>query len=148
MTMRMKTESTDMPPPIELRAIVERSTPYFQPIVDLSTRQVIGAESLVRFVEPDGAVRGPGGLIEQIEGSLDDLEALTGRLFCSIARQAGPLLDRHRDFYISVNMPPLILGSPRLKQIFEDSGLDRYINRLVCEITERQALTEIGRAHV
>ncbi|MCC6681421.1 MAG: EAL domain-containing protein [Phycisphaeraceae bacterium] len=134
-----------MPSGKELSAIIERSTAYFQPIVDLNTQQVLGAEALVRFVDPDGTVRGPSGIIERIEESLGHLEALTWRLFCSIAEKTGPLLDRHRGLYISVNMPPLILGSPRLKQTFEDSGLARYTDRLVCEITERQALTDAGR---
>lgn len=128
-----------------LRTLIERSTAYFQPIVDLNTGQVIGAEALVRFVGPDGTVCGPADIIERIEENLDDLEALTWRLFCSIAQEAGPLLDRHRGFYISANVPPHILGSPRLKQILENSKLDRYFDRLVCEITERQALTDAGR---
>lgn len=143
--MRNRNEGTRMPPPIDLRAAIDRLTAYFQPIVDLNTGQVLGAEALVRFVEPDGTLRGPVGLIERIEEHPDDLEALTWRLFRSIASQTGPLLGRRSDSYISVNVPPLILGSPRLKQIFEDSGLARYTDRLVCEITERQALTDAGR---
>lgn len=132
-------------PPTDTRALIDRATAHFQPIVDLNTGQVLGAETLVRFANADGTLRGPGGLIKQIEENLDDLEALTWRLFCLIAEQTGELLDRHRGFYISVNVPPLILGSPRLKQILDDSGLFRYIDRLVCEITERQALTDAGR---
>ncbi|MEP0846971.1 MAG: EAL domain-containing protein [Phycisphaerae bacterium] len=134
-----------MSPRIGLRAAIEQSTAYFQPIVDLNTGQVLGAETLVRFLDSAGAMRPPGGIIERIEESLDDLELLTWRLFCLIAKEVGPLLNRRRDFYISVNVPPLILGSPRLKRIFEDSGLVRYTDRLVCEITERQALTDAGR---
>ena len=136
---------TPMPDPTDLRSLIERSTTYFQPIVDLNTGQVLGAEALVRFRDPDGTVRGPGGIIERVDENLVDLEALTWRVFCCIAEKAAPLLDRHRGFYISVNVPPLILGSPRLKQILDDSGLARYIDRLVCEITERQALTGAGR---
>jgi len=138
-------DETLMPPATDLRTLIDRSIACFQPILDLNTGEVLGAETLVRFVDPDGTVRGPGGIIERIEQSLDDLEALTWRLFCLIAEKTGPLLDRHRGFYISVNVPPLILGSPRLKQILDDSGLARYIDRLVCEITERQALTDAGR---
>jgi sensor c-di-GMP phosphodiesterase-like protein len=134
-----------MPPPSDLRAVIERSTAYFQPIVDLNTGQVLGAEALVRFVNPDGTLRGPGGIIERIEENVEELEALTCCVFRSVAEKALPLLDRHRGFYISVNVPPLILGSPRLKQNLDDSGLARYIDRLVCEITERQALTDAGR---
>ncbi len=136
---RVNLSSTD------IRAVIERSTAYFQPIVDLNTGRVLGAETLVRFVGADGTLREPGGLLERIEENSDLLEALTSRLFRSIAENAGPLLDRHRDFYISANVPPVLLASPRLKQILDDSGLARYIDHLVCEITERQALTDAGR---
>jgi sensor c-di-GMP phosphodiesterase-like protein len=129
----------------DLRALIERSVAWFQPIVDLNTGQVSGVETLVRFVEADGSIRGPGGIIERIEENLDDLEALTRCLFRDVAEKATGLLDRHRDLYISINVPPLILGSRRLKQGLDEFGLDRYIDRLVCEITERQALTEAGR---
>ncbi len=136
---------TMMPTQPDIRSLIERSTAYFQPIVDLNTGQVLGAETLVRFVNPDGTLRGPGGIIERVEENLDDLEALTWRLFRSIAKEMKPLFERHRRFYVSVNVPPVILGSPRLKYIFEDSGLTPYIDRMVCEITERQALTDFGR---
>ncbi|MBK9128032.1 MAG: EAL domain-containing protein [Phycisphaerales bacterium] len=134
-----------MPPLADLRAVIDQATAYFQPIVDLNTGRVLGAETLVRFVDADGIVREPGGIIERIEESADHLEALALRLFRSIAATAGPLLDRHRGIYISVNVPPVLLASPRLKAILDDSGLDRYIDRMVCEITERQALTDAGR---
>ncbi|HZL98933.1 MAG TPA: EAL domain-containing protein [Planctomycetota bacterium] len=125
--------------------LIERSVAYFQPIVDLNTGQMLGVETLARFIDADGTVRGPGGIIEQIEENFDDLEAHMRRLFCEVSEKATGLLDRHRDFYISINVPPLILGSPRLKQALDDFNLDRYIDRLVCEISERQALTEAGR---
>jgi EAL domain-containing protein (putative c-di-GMP-specific phosphodiesterase class I) len=136
---------TIMPALPDLRSLIEGSTAFFQPIVDLNTGQILGAETLVRFINPDGTLRGPSGIIERIEENLDDLEVFTWHLFRSIAKRTGPLLDRHRHFYISINIPPVILGSPRLKQIFEDSGLIPYIDRIVCEITERQALTDFGR---
>lgn len=134
-----------MPPPTDIRAIIERATAYFQPIVDLNTGQMLGAETLVRFVNPDGTLRGPSGIIEQIEENVDELEALMWRLFRSIAEKARPLLDRHQGFYISVNVPPVILDPGRLKPIIEHFNLVRYADRLVCEITERQALTDTGR---
>jgi sensor c-di-GMP phosphodiesterase-like protein len=106
---------------------------------------VLGAETLVRFVNPDGTLRLPGGIIERIEDSLDDLETLMWSLFRSVKEKAVPLLDRHRELYISINVPPVILDPGRLKPIVEHFKLDRYADRLVCEITERQALTDAGR---
>jgi sensor c-di-GMP phosphodiesterase-like protein len=129
----------------DLRSVIERSTAYFQPIVDLNTGRVLGVETLVRFVDADGAVRGPGGVIERIEENIDDLEALMRCLFREVSAKAAWLLDKHKDIYISINVPPLILGSPRLKQALDEFHMDRYIDRLVCEITERQALTDAGR---
>jgi sensor c-di-GMP phosphodiesterase-like protein len=134
-----------MPAALDIRSLIEGSVAYFQPIVDLNTGQVLGAETLVRFVDPDGALREPGGIIELIEANLDDLEALTWRLFRSVKEQAVPLLDRHRGLYISINIPPVILDPGRLKPIVEYFKLDRYADRLVCEITERHALTHTGR---
>jgi sensor c-di-GMP phosphodiesterase-like protein len=135
-----------MPRSADLRSLIERSTAYFQPIVDLNTGQVLGAETLVRFVDADGTLRGPSGIIERIEENLDDLEALTWRLIRCVKEKAVPLLDRHRGLYISINIPPVILDPGRLKPMVEHFNLDRYADRLVCEITERQALTDSGRA--
>ena len=134
-----------IPSPTNLRAMIDRATAHFQPIVELSTGQVIGAEALVRFIDSNGGVRTPSGLIERIEETPADIEALTWRVFCDIERHVGPLLEQRPDFYIGVNVPPILLGSPRLKQMLEESGLARYMSQLVCEVTERQALTQAGR---
>lgn len=131
--------------PDELKVLIERSTVHFQPIVDLNTSQIIGAEALVRFIAPDGTLCSPGSIIELIEENMECIEMLTWRIFRFIAERFGPMLDRHRHFYISVNVPPTILSSPRLKQAFEESGLNPYIDQMVCEITERQTLTDFGR---
>lgn len=132
-------------PTTDVRNLIERSTAYFQPIVDLNTGRVIGAETLVRFVDPDGAVHGPNGLVEQIEANPDDVETMTRRLLRLVVENVGPLMDRHHDFYISINVPPVILGSLRVTRVLDDFSLVRYVDRLVCEITERHALTDVGR---
>jgi sensor c-di-GMP phosphodiesterase-like protein len=129
----------------EHRDLIEGSITHFQPIVDLSTGQVLGAEALVRFVDPDGTLRLPVGIIERVEENLADLEALMWSLFRSVKEKAVPLLHRHRGLYISINVPPVMLSSGRLKTIVEHFDLDQYADRLVCEITERQALTDAGR---
>lgn len=128
-----------------VRQALDRVTAFFQPIVDLNSGRVIGAETLTRIGEPDGTFRSPAGIIELIEQDLDLLDVLMRRLFGAIAGKVVPLFDRHREFYVSVNVPPTIIGSERLKPIFESLGLTKYADRLVCEVTERQALTDLGR---
>jgi EAL domain-containing protein (putative c-di-GMP-specific phosphodiesterase class I) len=74
------------------------------------------------------------------------LDSLMRALFTEIARNIVPLFEQHRDFYVSANVPPIIIGSGRLRPMLESLGLLPHAGRLVCEITERQALTETGRA--
>jgi sensor c-di-GMP phosphodiesterase-like protein len=57
-----------------------------------------------------------------------------------------PLFKRHQHFYVSVNIPPVILGSGEVIGIVEELELTPYLNRVACEVTERQALTVVGRS--
>ena len=56
-----------------------------------------------------------------------------------------PLFNKYPDFYVSVNVSPLILGGGWILALLEERQLRPYLNRLVCELTERQALTDVGR---
>lgn len=126
-------------------SIIEGTTAHFQPIIDLNTGEVIGAEALARFIEPDGTVRMPAGIVEQIEQDIDDLDAFMLRLFGAVMDNIKPVFARHPRFYVSVNIPPAILGTGRLKPLIESLHLDHYAHRFVCELTERQAITDAGR---
>ena len=53
---RKDQERMPMPAPPDIRSLIEGSTAHFQPIVDLNTGQVLGAETLVRFIGPDGKI--------------------------------------------------------------------------------------------
>ena len=57
-----------------------------------------------------------------------------------------PLFERHPHFYVSVNIPPAILGSGQILPMMEALELTPYLHRIVCEVTERQALTHAGRS--
>jgi len=57
-----------------------------------------------------------------------------------------PLFERHQHFYVSVNIPPAILGSGQILPMVEELQLTPYLSRIVCELTERQALTSVGRS--
>lgn len=134
-----------MSDPNDIRDAINRALAYYQPIVDLNTGEVIGAETLVRLAGPDGAVGMPPDLIEQIEEDPALFEALMTLLFASIARDITPIFDRHPRFYLSFNMPPVMLGNGVLKRTVEAAGLAPYVHHLVCELTERQALSDAGK---
>jgi len=121
---------------------------HYQPVIELITGRVVGCEALIRFVRPDGALVSPAvdGLIDRLEQDAAALGVLLERLFEAVALDMLPLFDQHPHFYVSVNVPPVTLGSGVIARLLPQVGLDRYLDRLVCEITERQAMTNEGRA--
>jgi sensor c-di-GMP phosphodiesterase-like protein len=126
--------------------IAKRFTAYYQPIVDLNSGAVAGFEALARVVDADGSVTTAGAVIEEIEREADALKALIRAVLASIRRDMVPLFEQSQYFYVSVNIPPVILGSGQVLQIVEELKLRPYLSRIVCEVTERQALTSIGRS--
>jgi len=107
---------------------------------------------LSRIVDADGNADSIGPVIEQIESDPVLLERLMRRLLGTIRRDTVPLFDRYPGFYVSVNVPPAILGArtalgePTIRGMLVELDLEPYLGRLVCEITERQALSAQGRA--
>jgi sensor c-di-GMP phosphodiesterase-like protein len=126
--------------------IARKFTAHYQPIVDLNTGAVAGFEALARVVASDGSVKTAGAVIEQIERRSDTLKALIQTILASIRRDMVPLFDRHQHFYVSVNIPPVILGSGQVLRLVKELKLTPYLNRIACEVTERQALTSVGRS--
>lgn len=123
-------------------------TAWYQPIVDLNTGRVVGFEVLSRMVGPDGAVKSAGALMEDLEKSPEAQYELIHRLLTAIQREIVPVFARHPGFYVSVNVPPSVMGTGRIAPMIRELGLDMWLNRLVVELTERQALCELGRASI
>ena len=131
--------------------VLESATVHYQPIVDLNTGAIAGFEALLRIVDAEGKAGSIGPVIEQIESDPELLDRLMRRLLGMIRRDTAPLFDRHPVFYVSVNVPPALLGArtalgePALRGMLAELDMEPYLDRLVCEITERQALSAQGR---
>lgn len=136
----------------DLLTLLERTTVHYQPIIDLDSGAIAGFEALLRIVDADGKVGSIGPVIEQIESDPLLLDRLMRRLLGMISRDAVPLFERYPGFYVSVNVPPAILGArtalgePPIRGMLAELDLEPHLDRLVCEITERQALSAQGRA--
>jgi EAL domain-containing protein (putative c-di-GMP-specific phosphodiesterase class I) len=129
-----------------LREVLERVIAYYQPIVELGSGAVVGFEMLARIEEDEGPPRSIGPIIEGIESDPVHLERLMKQLITAIQRDVQPLFDRYPDFYVSINVPPVMLGNGKIAAMLQELGLKSTLNRLVCEVTERQALSDVGRA--
>lgn len=79
--------------------------PYLQPIFDLKSGVVAGAEVLARQIREDGSVVSPARFIELAERS-GRVRRLTWQIMEKALRQTAGLLDERRDFYLSFNVTP------------------------------------------
>jgi sensor c-di-GMP phosphodiesterase-like protein len=128
----------------EIREAMDRNELMleYQPIVSLQTGCSLGAEALVRWYR-GGVVIPPDRFVPLIENT-----PLSGRLtywvIDAVAIELGPWLDEHEHAYISINVPPEILGRGGLEYAAARSGLRARVDQIVLEITERGVPDRLG----
>jgi len=111
------------------RAINERAfTPYFQPVVELESRSIVGYEALMRF--HDGTLPERRFADAEAAGLGRELELAT----LSAAIEAAHSLPAGR--WLSLNVSPAIVGDPATTPLF--AKLDG--RPLVLELTERSEI--------
>jgi PAS domain S-box-containing protein len=127
----------------ELRRSIERDeiVPYFQPIVELSSRRVLGFEVLARWPKPPQQIAEPSTFIRLAEDS-GLIQPLTESLLfqaCTVAR-SWPA-----DLRLSVNLSALQLTNRNLpKQLRAVVESARFsMDRITMEITESALLGDI-----
>ncbi|MEO5362187.1 MAG: EAL domain-containing protein [Magnetococcus sp. DMHC-8] len=135
----------------DLHHVLERQelVLHYQPIINLHTRRVIGAESLLRWVHPKRGNVSPAVFIPMAEeiGLISKITEWTIRTACTQAQQWRQR-PGHADFFISVNLSctrcrDMSVGE-KIQAIFRDTGLPP--TALVLEITENILSEDAGRA--
>jgi sensor c-di-GMP phosphodiesterase-like protein len=115
--------------------------PYYQPIVDIRTGQLRGAEVLVRWRKPDGTLVLPGSFIPLMESS-DLIHDLTRNLMRKVCVEAGPALGCRPDLKISFNFAGKLFSQPTIvndvRNIFVNSPIK--FAQVVLEVTERDPI--------
>jgi sensor c-di-GMP phosphodiesterase-like protein len=115
--------------------------PYYQPVVDIRSGQLRGAEVLVRWRKPDGTLVLPGSFIPLMEQS-DLIDDLTRRLMRKVCAEVGPAFGRRPDLRISFNFAGKLFSEPSIvkdvRNIFLDSPIK--FSQVVLEVTERDPI--------
>lgn len=79
--------------------------PYFQPIIDMRTDEVVGFEALMRWNHPEKGVLSPAHILPVAEstGLVDDIDWM---IFDQAIEQGQPLLELYPKACLSINVSP------------------------------------------
>jgi diguanylate cyclase (GGDEF)-like protein len=133
----------------DLRSIIEKGSGMFmeyQPIVDLGTRRMVGAEALMRMRHPQHGVLPPATFIMVAEesGLITSLTRWALTDACSNARSWTEVAARGHLPYVSVNLSARQLDDPRLvshvSAAIEQAGIAP--SQLLLEITETTMMVD------
>ena len=124
----------------------EQFVPWFQPVVALTDRSIVGAESLIRWVHPDHGTIGPAEFIPEAEksGLIRDIDAMVWQH----AAQVFSTLPVQQDLALSVNISPADLDFPELISVVKDCIVRSRLapERMIFEVTETALSQDWSRA--
>ncbi|MGD8834444.1 MAG: EAL domain-containing protein [Desulfobacteraceae bacterium] len=121
-------------------------TVYYQPKIDIRTEQIIGAEALLRWHNPDLGQVPPGVFIPVAEkyGLIEDIGSWVLRISCEEASSWKEIC--FRPLHIAVNISPRQFRSNNFLNIIDNvlhkSGLPKHL--LEIEITENLLMQNTG----
>lgn len=121
--------------------------PWYQPIVDLATGQVLGVEALARWQRPDGSVAAPAAFIAVAERSDLILQLDRAILAQALADLAG-WQQLRPDFRVSVNLSGRHLDDPAVVELLEAAvgAAGVAVGTVDLEITETSRPTDLAAA--
>jgi sensor c-di-GMP phosphodiesterase-like protein len=115
--------------------------PYYQPIVDICSGQLRGAEVLARWRKPDGTLVLPSAFIPLAESS-GLIRQLTRDQMRRVCAEAGAAIGRRPALKISFNFAGQLFGDDKIvkdvRNIFSASPIK--LSQVVLEVTERDPI--------
>jgi sensor c-di-GMP phosphodiesterase-like protein len=126
--------------PAVLKAALRRDEFFleYQPVVDLGTRQWVGAEALLRWRRANGELVRPDIFIPVAEDS-GLISRITERVIDIVARDAVGFFARNPDFHIAINVAPADLKTDRILDLLRQLCLRTggKPHNFIVEATER-----------
>jgi sensor c-di-GMP phosphodiesterase-like protein len=121
--------------------------PYYQPVVDITNGRVRGAEVLMRWRKPDGAIVAPATFIPLAESSGLILE-MTRSVMRQVRDEIGPAVVERPFLRLGFNLAARHFMDDDIvsdvREIFEGSPV--RLTQIVLEVTERQSLDSLTSA--
>lgn len=113
-------------------------TLVYQPIVEIKTGRIVGAEALARWIDEDGNYVRPDVFVTAAE-ELGIIGKLTRVVLNRVASELGEYLRSHPQFYISVNIAAADLADPQFLPVLEQvlRAHDISARSINLELTER-----------
>ncbi len=109
---------------------------WFQPVVDMNTGEIVGAEALARWLD-DETVHNAGMFIEPLV-RIGLVQGLSKRMLDESLRLGSEIRDRSgRPFRINVNVP-----APHLEWMLESLLPQKALDYVTLEITESDAIRD------
>lgn len=119
--------------------------PYYQPIVDIKSGAIVGAEALVRWRKRDGSLVLPGTFIPLLEPT-DLILDMTRSVMRQVGEEIGPLLENRSHMYVAFNIAPRHLTGDVLIDdigtIFVGGPIST--SQIVLELTERYEIEDLA----
>jgi diguanylate cyclase (GGDEF)-like protein/PAS domain S-box-containing protein len=115
---------------------------HYQPMVELATSCVVGAEALIRWQHPDEGLLAPARFLAVAERT-GLIRPMTDWVLERACEQVRRWCDHDLDLYASVNLPPALWHPASMRRVLatvEAHGLSP--DRIMIEITEQSAMTE------
>ncbi|WP_439924015.1 EAL domain-containing protein [Nitrobacter sp. JJSN] len=121
--------------------------PFYQPIFDISSREIVGCEMLARRIRPDGLIVLPAQFIPIAERT-GRMAPMTWQLLGSALQELKPFLRRNKYFKVSINIAPRHLMSEGFVDALRAQVLEARVSarQVVLEVTEREELPDLDAA--
>ena len=119
---------------------------WYQPIIDLQTNEIHGAEALIRWPQPDGSFISPEKFIAIAEQS-SLINRITDWFFTQVTKDIEAIKQCGFDLCVHINLSVRDLQSdlivPNVRKILDEHSLSQH--QLMLEVTESAMMTNIDQ---